>query len=536
MFVGLYKRAKALIQRQPAGTGQKDLARDILPYFPGDNAWPLKHAKSIQDSETATACLDTVIKFTRGSGFSKPELEKVKANKDQNFWEFHLDVVKSWRTFKGFYINVKYNRRAEPVEWYVLPFENCRLAVPDERGYISKVIYNPFFGVALEEKRDQDKDYYTFNPDPKVVAEQMAECGRSYPGQVFYYGETTPLSRFYPRPQEASVHPWMKIEAAISVFHEENLDGGMFQSVLLRMIGDPNASSQHPDDQYWNESQQAWVSTRTVGQRFNDEMQQFTGSARVAAFMVQWAAKVEEWPDLQPFPSNNNSEIMNALSDRATDKIALGFNVPGILANVVKGGQLGGDGNQVRVAVKLMQSRTADDQKMLTMQYEKIGLVPRGTDLKITPYNPFPELEIIDKQIWEALTVEERRLWIEENTPYKLLPTPTAQPALPAHTQAKISNVLWTDYPEKARENAKKALNWADKCPGTKMGRERSQRIIDGLPLSFKEVQSIYRWMTKNAWAKDRIPGEDCNAVLYLAWGGADMEKWAGERIKSING
>lgn len=534
MFVALYNRAKALIHRQPAGTGQKDVGRDILPYFQKDNAWPLKHAKAIQDSETAVACLDTVVKFTRGAGFSQPELEKIKANKEQNFWEFHLDVVKSWRTFKGYYINVKYNRKAEPVEWYVLPFENCRLGVPDDRGYISCVVYNPFFGVTLEEKRDKDKKYYTFNPDPEVVQAQMAEHGRSYPGQVFYFGETTAMSRFYPRPKEATVHPWMNIEAAIATFHEENLEGGMFQSVLMRMIGDPNADSQHPDDQEWNESQQRYISNCTVGERFNKEMQSFTGADRVAAIMVQWAQKTEEWPDLQPFPTNNNTEIMNALSDRATKKITLGFNVPPILAGITEGASLGGDGNQVRVAVKLMQSWTADDQKTICMHYSKIGIVPRGTEVSITPYNPFPELEVIDKQTWEALSLEERRLWIEEKTPYKLIKTEPAPTAPQAPQQAKISNVLWTDYPEKARENAKKALNWADKCPGTKMGRERSQRIMDGMPLSFKEVQSIYRWMVKNAWAKDKIPGESCDAVLYLAWGGEDMEKWAGERIKSI--
>lgn len=442
-------------------------------------------------------------------------------------------MVKSWRTFKGCYINVKYSKTAEPVEWYVLPFENCRLGIPDDRGYISHIVYNPFFGLS-EEKRTEDKHYCTYTSDTKLVHEQMAKYGRSYLGQVFYFGEYTALSRFYPRPQEATVQPWMRIEAAISTFHEENLEGGMFQSVLLRMIGDPNAPSQHPDDQTWNESQQQWNSTRTVGQRFNEEMQQFTGADRVAAFMVQWAAKTEEWPDLQPFPTNGNAEFFNALSDRATDKIALGFNVPGILANVVKGGQLGGDGNQVRVAVKLMQSRVADDQKMLVMQYEKIGIVPRETDLKITPYNPFPELEIIDKQIWEALTAEERRLWIEENTPYKLISAAPAQPALPAPQTNVIKNVLWTDYPEKARLNAKKGLEFmVDGC-GTKMGRERAQKLIDGMPLSYSEVRAIYSWMNRNSWAKDSLPGEKCESAMFLAWGGQEMYVWTGERIKQM--
>lgn len=450
-------------------------------------------------------------------------------------------MVKSWRTFKGCYINVKYNVKAEPVEWHVLPFENCRLGLPDDRGYISKVVYNPFFGVPQEEQSRDDYKYCVYNPAPEVVKREMLEYRHAYKGQVFYFGEFTALSRFYPRPQEATVHPWMHIEALIAAMHEEHLEGGMFQSFILRMIGDPNAPSQHPDDQKLDEDGVTWKSIRTVGARFNIEMQGFVGADRIAAIMVQWAAKMEEWPDIQAIPSANNTEFTNALSDRTTDKICLGFNVPGILASVVKGAALGGDGNQVRVAVKLMQSRTADDQKLLSMQYSKIGIVPRGTEVVITPYNPFPELEVVDKQVWEALTVEERRLWIEENTPYKLLPVATAPPAAPApqtppnEAQAlQIKNVLWTDYPEKARENAKKALTWKDKCPGTPMGWRRNQKIAEGMPIDFKELRAIWRWMDKNAHAQNRIPGEDCDAVLYLAWGGKEMYDWAGARIKSI--
>lgn len=541
MFVGIYKGAtpKNLIKRQPSHKSQQERSKKTLLYD-ADDDFPLRHYKAIQDSETAIACLDTVVKFTRGSGFTDPDLDKKIINSQgQTFWEFHQQVTESYRQFRGCYINVKYSRAGIATDFYVLPFENCRLGIPDSHGYINKIIYNPFMGTG-DEKREEDSEYYTFNPDKAVVQAEIAKCGRSYLGQVLYFGEVTPLSRFYPRPKEHTAYNWMLIEAAIAIFHNENLENSFFQSVLLRMIGDPNAPSQHPDDMVFNESQQTYVSSgKTVGQRFNEEMQKFAGKERVGTVMVQWGMNKEEWPSIEAFPTNGNTDFFNALSDRATDKICLVWNVPAILANVQKGASLGGDGNTIRVAVKLMQSRAGDDQKTLIQQYQKILKIykePYVQDFGIKPYTPFPELEIIDKQIWDALSVDEKRLWIEQNTPYKLLPkvdpaaaSPTAPPAA---TQNGVRNVLYTDYPEKAKENARVALKYRDGGCGTPMGWNRAQRIADGMPLSFKELKSMYRWLSKNEFAKNKIPAENCDAVQFLAWGGQEMMEWTGNRIK----
>lgn len=534
----LISDAKNVIQRQPAQIQQIDQTGNYLPYGIND-AFPLKLYKSIQDSVTASACLNSVSKFIRGSALTDTDLmNRVVNSYGETFWEVHTKVSNSYSCFRGFALCVKYNALGEITEFYQVPFQYFRLARPDDNGQISKVVYNPFFGTNEDQTKD-NKTYDLFNPKKDVVLSQIARDKSKYKGQILYYGETTPLSPFYPMPIFASAMPWMDIEHAISVFHKENLDNGFFQSVLLRIIGDPTAESTHPDDMPWDEATQTKKSIRTMGERFNLEMQKFSGAERVGNIMVQWAQNKDEFPSVEAFPTNGNQELFTALSTEAIDKIALGFNIPSILANVQRGGTLGGDGNLLRVAVKLMQARVVDDQRIIAQQYAKILFNlsdnPTSTPVTFVNYDPYPELGQVDNNIWQALTLEERRLWIKENTNYKILNTSAPAPQ-PENKILAVKNAIYTTYPEQAKKNAKTALQYREskKDCMKKMGWERAEMIANGNPLPYKEIKRIYSFLIKNNWAKDKMMNESCEALQFAGWGGKAMMDWAGQIIKDV--
>lgn len=540
-FIGVYNRAGKLIRdgvnnlllRQPAQTQQLEHTGDKYLRYGSNDSFPLKLAKSIQDSVTASSCLNSFSKFVRGAGFSDADLKKMIVNRQgETLWDVHNKVSQAYSSFRGFAICVKYNALADIVEFYNVPFQYCRLGEPDAEGFISKIHYNPFFGTG-EERTDQTVCYDVFNPDKTVVLSQIQQKG--YKGQILYFGETTPLSPFYPMPVFASAMNWMMIEAAIALFHKENLDNGFFQSVILRIIGDPNAESTHPDDQEWDEENERFKSIKTMGERFNIEMQKFSGAERVGNIMVQWGQSKDEWPDVITFPTNANQELFTGLSSEAIDKICLAFNMPAILANVQKGASLGGDGNLIRVSVKLMQSRVKDDQINLQNTYEKIlrnMVKPYTNEVVILNYNPYQELEPIDKNIWDALSTDEKRKYIKENTNYPIL----EDEVLPApEQQNRILNALWSDYPEKAKQNAREALRLKDKMEcGTKNGWQRTEQIANGMPISYKDVKRVYTFLNKNQWAENKLMNESCDTLLFQAWGGREMLEWAGQKIKSI--
>src|SRR5690606_16722530 len=120
----------------------------------------------------------------------------------------------------------------------------------------------------------------------------------------------------------------------------------------------------------------------------------------------------------EAFPTSGNPDMYRVQDEHATKKITIATKVPSILANISEGVSLGGDGNTIRAAVKLMQQRVKRQQAFLIDFYMSLFKhfvfppnVPRVTSLTIVPYNPYPELESVDPQVWAELTPEERRKW-----------------------------------------------------------------------------------------------------------------------------
>lgn len=517
--------------REKAQRVQIDTVGEFLPY--GDlNAFPLKISKLVDDSTVASACRSTVSDFIEGEGFSDPAAGDQTINKrGDTFADFHRKNAESAAPFWGYAWLITYNAAGERTQVFSLNFENCRLGKPDSKGYISKVHYNPYFGTDLYKKEDTIC-YDVWTPDPEVVKAQMAEAvkkKRQYQGQVFYYGTTTAMNRFYPMPAYYSARFWMEVDRRIGEYHQKNLQNGFLQPIMMRVIGDPNAPSTDPK----HANQEPVV---TVGDAFDDDMaEEFSGSERVGHIMVTWASTKEEFPDLVAFPGNNQEGYMTALVSQFKDLISTAWGVPPILANILSGAQLGGDGNVIRASVKLMQQRVVRWHHNLEMNYKKV----LGIDVKIIHYNPFPETATIDPQVWNALSQEEKRQWIKDNTEVNLLEI-TPEPSVPAPTPSapvnRFSNVYYDTYPEKAKKNAAKAKKYqADKgqiCQA-KFSRGITDAIIDGMPISMKDISRIKNFLDKNEAFKN-ADFSTCEAVNYMAWGGEDMHKWATEKVKEV--
>lgn len=523
--------------RQPAPKNAATIDK-YLPYGHSD-AFPLELDQAISESESATSCLSTVQDFIEGFGFSDSELEKLKINsKGETFWQFHQQTVDSWAEFEGFYWLLRYNALGAITEIEFLAFENCRLGQPDSNGYISHIYYNPFFGTKDFKGSDkkQTKCYDVFNPN--AVKAQILEQKGAYKGQVFFFGTTTARSRYYPKPKVTAALKWMKIEAGVADYHEDRIDNGFLQDYILVMKGNPSDPSTNPD--FANENGEG--KPATVAQEFDAVMEEnFMGKGKHANMMVQWVNNSDEKPETVAIPSSANSDLFLNLDNQATKKITIAFGVPSILANISEGVSLGGDGNMVRVAVKLMQQRVIKKQRVLTDNYQKIlsiFVTPYKKDITIVPYNPYPELEILDDKIWDALTPEEQRQWINENTGIELNTTETPEPIEePSQQVAKFTNSIPIAFNDKIKATIKRALDYQDKmgqCSG-KGGRAVSQMILDNKPMGLKQLKRIYNFLKKNELEYNKPFNEGCKVVEYASWGGKDMQDFLEEELKRLN-
>lgn len=525
-----------LVQREPAYISQIDLSGKYIPYFDGNDNFPVELNRLVANSPTATSCLSTLTDFITGEGFNLGEdLEnKVINNQGLTFGQFH-GIQSDFLTHDwGVASLIKYNQTGDITEVFDLNFSNCRLGVPDDKGLISKIKYNPYFGTALYRSQDT-VEYDTYNPKHAVT--QSAK-DKKWKGQIFWFGIKTKSHPFYPVPDYYTAKHWMNVEHNAGIYFDENLEDGFLQDVVFKMIGNANDPSGLKDEK---------GEDIPNGVAFDEEMTgNFGRGAKTRKKLIAlWAANKDEFPEITAYPTSGNVDLFRIQDDHATKKITIATKVPAILANISEGVSLGGDGNTIRAAVKLMQQRVKRPQNLLLSYYAQIlskMVVPVTENITIVPYNPFPELESVDPSVWAEMTKEERRKWIQDHTEIELEEeevVPTVPSVVPVQAKAKVLNLHFDSYPEKARENVKRAIEWQEKMQVKCLkpsGREISNMILEGRALGPKEIGRLSRYLSRNLTNKDNPYDKSCLAVEYDAWGGVDMMVWANEKVKELKG
>lgn len=525
-FVKIYN----FVQREFAYSAQIDTQGKYMPYGYTDTL-PIELDELVSGSPTATSCLSTLADFITGEGFNEGEdLENLIVNtQGLKLWQFHAIQSESFSKKWGCATLVKYSKTGAITELYDIPFNYCRLGKPDDKGVISKIHYNPYFGTGLYMNKDTEI-YDAYNP--AAATTQLAK-DTNWKGQIFWFG-IKGRAPFYPIPDYYSAKHWMSVEKNAGIYFDENLKDGFLQDVILKMIGDPNDPSGLKTDA---------GEDIPKGKAFDTEMTANFGHGAKTRhkIMAMWANNKDEFPELTAFPASANSDLFRLQDEHAIKKITIATKVPAILANISEGVSLGGDGNTIRAAVKLMQQRVKRPQGYLIDYYSEMlskMVKPITEPITIVPYNPFPELESIDPQIWEVLTPEEKRQWVKDHTEIDLIDANVA-PTEPAPAQNQITNLFFNSYPKAAKENVKRAVEWQQKFSANCLkpaGLKMSQRIIDGSPLSQSEIRRLSNFLSKNTVHKNKPYGEACESLMYDAWGGSEMMTWANDKLKELSG
>jgi hypothetical protein len=252
----------------------------------------------------------------------------------------------------------------------------------------------------------------------------MKEMKKEFPGTVYYFGTTSPIYRFYPMPKYWSGEKWIKADGKLQQFHDENLENGFFQSVLMNVIGDPSAWSTNPKYQETitgTDGTKRTQSTKTVGEEFNEMMaESFSGARKAGTAMVLWSQNQDTSAKIQAFPTNTNSDLLQGTFNDIIRGITIATSTPAILANLPQqASSLGSDGESFKKAVELMQSRTAYFRAQLEMYYNNVLLpnleTPVTNKVKIVNYTPATiEIDLNDK-VWEWMNDAEKQDYVKNN-------------------------------------------------------------------------------------------------------------------------
>ena len=95
-------------------------------------------------------------------------------------------------------------------------------------------------------------------------------------------------------------------------------------------------------------------------------------------------------------------------------------------------------------------------------------------------------------------------------------------------------------YPDGVKNNAKRALEWADKngwgsC-GTPVGKQRANQLAKGEPISVDTIKRMHSFIARHEGSLDvsKSYSDGCAKLMIDAWGGLAGGRWAKSKLREL--
>ena len=216
--------------------------RGIVLYG-NDNAYPSNFESLILSSQTAKACWKIMANFIAGEGFTDDGIGDIVVGIDNNFNKITLNrlrymIASSLAMYNGIYLHCNKNILNETANVQVVPFKNCRLAVPDLYGYSGKV------AVANWSKRNLNKSnvkwYNNFSLNDDVTKAEIDNAGglNQWSGQIYHYFSDD--NYIYPLSIFDTVEFEMNTEQLVQIYKNREIANGFNSKTVVYV---PRANS-----------------------------------------------------------------------------------------------------------------------------------------------------------------------------------------------------------------------------------------------------------------------------------------------------
>ena len=154
----------------------------------------------------------------------------------------------------------------------------------------------------------------------------------------------------------------------------------------------------------------------------------------------------------------------------------------------------------------------------------------------------FVSMRVNNDEVWERIKSGELKglsiegYFVDKMEKLSLEQEPTDEEILLA-----LADILdlesYTDYPESASNNAKKAIEYKEKngsdC-GTQVGWTRARQLADRKPISRDTIARMASFK-RHQQHKDVPYSEGCGGLMYDAWGGTSGIEWAIRKLDQID-
>ena len=104
----------------------------------------------------------------------------------------------------------------------------------------------------------------------------------------------------------------------------------------------------------------------------------------------------------------------------------------------------------------------------------------------------------------------------------------------------RIEMESYSDYPDGVKNNAKRALEYANKngwgsC-GTPVGKQRANQLSKGEPISLDTIKRMYSFLSRHEGdlVSSTAYGDGCGKLMYDAWGGKAGLGWSRNKLREL--
>ena len=329
-----------------------------------DNLYPQNLQRIVQASGTATLCLNRYAKFVEGFGFGG-DLATLIINDDGVTADDLLhDVSGDLCEFGGFAVHVNYNVLGEITSLHHVPFEYCRMEAEDDAGYVAHIKVTSAWtgkkrkkGQLVTLTEEDIKSFHVFNPDPVVVASQIAAVGgiENYDGQILWVsmdGKQT-----YPTPiYDAAVTDISTDEGLGNVKYRSVRSNFLVACMLLTKKGVP----------YTNENGRS-VYNEMIS---SDDLKRFQGDENTSKIMLVELEDDEEKPEIVEFPTRNFAKEYETTDASVVERIYAQFHQE--LFYAIRMGKLGFSGSVMRDAYEYYSGEVTNEQRFIERAFQRV--------------------------------------------------------------------------------------------------------------------------------------------------------------------
>lgn len=342
---------------------------EIQSYGKGNN-YPQMIIQLLGGSSNAKSCVGRLAKFIRGAGFKDSAFYKSIINAKGQTCDTLLRLCSDdLAKFGGFALHVNYNLLCEISSVEHVPFENCRLGLDDDSGYVSKIAIHPDWTGSKGKKRYKKPSLETtsyidvFNPNPDVVLSQIVAAG----GIDAYKGQTLFVSK-----EGFMVYPAAIYDSAITdISTDEGLANVRYRNVRNNFL---------PMGMYvYRKGQKVMVEDKdgnlVEGTEYQngfdaEKFKSFQGDSEACKIIGVGLDDGDEKPEFVEFPTKNFDKEFTVTKDATAEEIYAAFNQEVFYR--IRSGALGFSNDIINDAFNFYNAMTIDERVLMEQSFRSI--------------------------------------------------------------------------------------------------------------------------------------------------------------------